>query len=228
MRLELLRPLGRIDAQRGLDRLGARVDAAKVQIGRARRVADRRLHRAGASSAAVDDPLQDAHVLAVARPEEASLVALAEPIHHEDLRRVRHAPEHREPVREVRARVVADEREHRHRVATDASDRAGDRRGRLRAGGRAEVDAVRPIEGLERQRDGVGPAAAEEDRRDRHAARVLRVARQRRVVLHRRGEAAVRMGRGLLRAALPRLPAPIDEVAYPVRPCPPTRRPCPA
>ena len=47
--------------------------------------------RADAAVRAVDDPLEHAHVLAEAGPEELAVLVLAEPVHQEDLRRVRDA-----------------------------------------------------------------------------------------------------------------------------------------
>src|SRR5260370_29937905 len=101
MRLELLLPLGRVDAKRTLDRFAAGLEAAEIEVPQTRHEADRRLHRARATGRAVDDPLEHAHVLAVARPQVAPVVALAEPVHQEDLRPPRHATEHREPRAEV-------------------------------------------------------------------------------------------------------------------------------
>jgi hypothetical protein len=78
-----------------------------------------------------------------------------------------------EPVLHVVAGVVAHERQHGEGVEADFADGAGGGCGLLRAHDRAEEGAVLPVEGLGHQRDVGGPAAAEEDGRDRHALRVL-------------------------------------------------------
>jgi hypothetical protein len=72
-------------------------------------------------------------------------------------------------VPEVVAGVVADERQHRHRVAAHDADLRRRGGGRLARQRRAQEDAVHPVAGLGDQRDRRLAAAAEEDRRDRHA-----------------------------------------------------------
>src|SRR5690606_726672 len=49
--------------------------------------AEQRLVGICPAAAAIDDPLQHAHVLAEAGPQEATLAVLAEPVHAEDARR---------------------------------------------------------------------------------------------------------------------------------------------
>ncbi len=60
------------------------------------------------------------------KPGQRNLPSLscAEPVDHEDLRRVRDRRLHVQPVREVLAHVVAAEGEHRHRVAAHDADLA--------------------------------------------------------------------------------------------------------
>ena len=72
------------------------------------------------------DPLQHAAVLAEARPQEAAVVAAAEPVDEEHLRHLGLVGVLAEvdPVLEVVADVVAEERQHRHRVAADGADLA--------------------------------------------------------------------------------------------------------
>ena len=53
-----------------------------------RDVADRRFLRPAAAADALDHPLEHAHVLAVARPEELAVGVAAEPVHAEDLGRL--------------------------------------------------------------------------------------------------------------------------------------------
>src|SRR5207247_2150510 len=112
--------------------------------------------------AAVDDPLQHPHVLAEAGPEEVAVVALAKPVDVEDARAVGHPLAHAEPVDEVVADVVADEREHGHRVAADDADLSGGGGGGLRAYGCADVDAVRPVERLEHEGNDLAAPPAED------------------------------------------------------------------
>ena len=56
------------------------VQARPLQVLSARHPAQHAFHGAGAPFAAFDDPFQDAHVLAVARPEEGAVRAFAEPV----------------------------------------------------------------------------------------------------------------------------------------------------
>ena len=82
-------------------------------------------------------------------------LVLAEPVDAEDARRVGYLSAELQPVVEVVGHVVAAERQHRHRVAADRAGRAVGGGGRLGAHRRAQVDAVRPVERLEDERDGV-------------------------------------------------------------------------
>ena len=65
----------------------------------------------------------------------------------------RHLLAHAEPVDEVVADVVANEREHGHRIAADDADLPRGGGGGFGAERRAEVDAVHPVERLEDERD---------------------------------------------------------------------------
>ncbi len=71
---------------------------------------------------------------------------------------------------------------------------SGGRGGRLRAHAGAEEHAVVPVEGLGHQRDEVRPAAAEDDRRDRHALGIVEFRGERRAVVERDREAGVGVG----------------------------------
>ena len=129
--------------------------------------------RQGAAAHAVDDPLQHAHVLAEAGPHEPSVCVLPEPVHVEDLGRLAQRALHLDPVPEVIAHVIAAERSHRHRIAADGPHTTdGCRRG-LRAHRRADVDPGCPIERLVDERHGRRATAAEHERADRHAIRVV-------------------------------------------------------
>ena len=116
-------------------------------------------------------------------PQELAVLALAEPVHPEQLRQLRAlALADLEPVLEVVAHVVAAEREHREGVEAELADGAGLGGGGLGAHDRAEEHAVLPVEALGDERDVGGAAAAEEDRRDRHALRVLPLGGDRRAL----------------------------------------------
>src|SRR5204863_8719395 len=70
---------------------GARAGRVQVEPGRVDRirrghVPERRLDRPAAPLDALDDPLEDAGVLAEAGPQEPAVVAAAEPVHVEDPR----------------------------------------------------------------------------------------------------------------------------------------------
>ena len=87
----------------------------------------------GAAVDAAVHPLQHAHVLAEAGPEEAAVVVFAEPVDVEDRRWIGKLLAHVEPVLPVVAHVIAAERQHRHRVAARHADGAGGGGGRLGA-----------------------------------------------------------------------------------------------
>ena len=93
--------------------------------------------------------------------------------------------------------------------------------GRLRAHGRADEHAVLPVAALEDERRHARAPAAEDDRRERHALRVLPARRHGRALARGRREARVRM-RGLARA-VPGLALPVDAGPRAgACPCPPT------
>ena len=175
-----------------------------------RDVADRGLLGRSLAVDALDDPLQHPAVLAEARPQEAAVLVTTEPVDVEDARQLRGVVllANSDPVVEVVAGVVADERQHRHRVAAyDAhlADRGG---GRLAGEGGAEEGAVGPVAGLEDQRDRGLAAAAEEDRVDRYAARVVVLLGEDVALLDRRAVAAVRVAGQLLGVGSPGLALP--------------------
>ena len=169
---------------------------------------------AALAAAAAEDPREHAAVLAVARPEELAVGVLAEPVDVEELRQLRLVGRFADaqPVREVVAHVVAAERQHRERVAAQRADRAGRGGGRLGTHDRAEEHAVLPVVRLGDERDGRGAAAAEQDRRDRHALRVFPLRRDARHLRERRGEAAVRVGGGHAGFRRPVVALPVGEV----------------
>ena len=100
---------------------------------------------------------------------------------------------HLQPVAEVVAHVVAAERTHGHRVAADNAHSAGGSSRRLGSHRGADIHAVVPVKALEDKRSGLGAAAAEHHRGDRHAVGVVELLGQARAVHSGSGEAAVRM-----------------------------------
>jgi hypothetical protein len=88
----------------------------------ARHPTNRGFLRSSTSPNTVEDPLQNAHVLAEPRPDELAVGILSEPVHVENPRRLTEVPLHVDPVAEVVAHVVATERQHRHRVTSHFPD----------------------------------------------------------------------------------------------------------
>ena len=82
-----LRQAARSTACNCVELLARRIQSGPVDVFVVRRPADGRLLALGAAAHAVDDPLEDAHVLAEARPEELAVLVLAEPVDVEDARR---------------------------------------------------------------------------------------------------------------------------------------------
>src|SRR5207245_6770832 len=124
---------------------------------------------------ALEDPLQHAAIFAVPRPQELVIFVLPEPVDIVNLRQLGWIgmPADLEPVRKVITHVVTAEGEHGHGIATELADFAR-RRGRgLAAGGRAEESAVLPVESFDDQRDNAPAPAAEKDRVDGYALRIL-------------------------------------------------------
>src|SRR5690606_5792465 len=134
---ELLEPLGDlrqlglplldVDAEQPLQAFPVDVQTLEVQALRRRHVADRRLDRVGHTVDALDDPLEDAGVLAESRPEELAVLVAPEPVDVVDPRELGRVVllADLDPVAEVVAGVVADERQHRHRIAADDTDLPG-------------------------------------------------------------------------------------------------------
>ncbi len=102
---------------------------------------------------AVDDPLEDPHVLAEAGPEVPAIGSFAEPVHSEDPGRIGKLPADVEPVIEVVGHVVAAERQHGHGVAANRADIAGGGGRRFRTHRRGEKNPVAPAKSLVNQRD---------------------------------------------------------------------------
>jgi len=95
----------------------------------------------------VQNPEQDPHVVAVARPQVFAFFALAEPVSEEDFRRVLDFGAHGEPMTEIIGHVVTAERKHGHGVPTNNAHVAALLgRGGFRRHGRAHEHAVLPVE----------------------------------------------------------------------------------
>jgi hypothetical protein len=178
-----------------------------VSIAPGAAAADRRLDRVVLAGAAPEDPLDDPAVVAEAGPHELAVGVLAEPVDQVDARQL--GPgllADLEPVGPVVGHVVAAERQHRERVEAQLADRAEGGGRHLRAHDRAEEDAVLPVEALANQRHDGGPAAAEHDRVDRDAGRVLPVRGDGRILAGRSGEAGVGVSRRLVAPGAQSLP----------------------
>ena len=81
-------PLLDVDGERLLELRVRQAEAVDVErLGR-RDVADGRLDRGGLALDALDDPLEDAAVLAEARPQEAAVLVTTEPVDVEDRRQL--------------------------------------------------------------------------------------------------------------------------------------------
>ena len=133
--------------------------------------ANRGFHRVARTFRALEDPLQHAAILAIARPQEFAVFILPEPVHVEDLWQPGAGRgSHLEPMAEVVAHVVTAERQHGHRVAPQLADGSSRGRGGFTAHGCAQEGSVLPIEGLANQRHDAGAPSAEQDRIDGHAA----------------------------------------------------------
>ena len=193
----------------------------------ARHPADRRLARVGAAAAAVDDPLEHAHVLAEARPEKFAVVVLAEPVHVEDARRIG----------AVRGGCGASGRSSRpccsRRTGAWPSGRGGPgrRRRRRRRSSRSPSSRRRYTPWI--QLNAWKTSGIVVARRPPKMIALIGTpagscasGASDRVVRHRRGEAAVRM-RGLLLGVAASTGCPASRCASPAadrRPCLPTTR----
>ena len=188
-------------AQHLLQVFVADVEALDIDVLLLRQQAGRGLDRLNPALEALHDPLQDPGVLAETGPQELALGVAPEPVDVEDLREFvgSGALPEVDPVPEVVADVVSDERQHRHRVAAQHADGALGCRGGLGGAGGAHEHAVLPVPGLRHQRDGVLASAAEDDGVDGHALRVVELVRQDRALRDRGAEAGVRVRRLLAR-----------------------------
>src|SRR5687767_3633442 len=86
--------------------------------------AARTLHGSTPMVHAVHDPVQHAHVLAVARPDELAVLIFAKPVDPENARRVVQLATDLEPMSEILGHVIASERQHGKWIAAHLADLA--------------------------------------------------------------------------------------------------------
>src|SRR5579883_1664327 len=110
MREEFALPDGAINRHERAELLAGEVlQAAPVQVLVARHPANGTLDADRAPVRPLDDPLENAHVLAEAGPEEIALRVTPEPVHAEDARRIGQMAAKIEPVVEIVRHVIAGE-----------------------------------------------------------------------------------------------------------------------
>src|SRR6185312_7755228 len=122
---------------------------------------------------AVDDPFENAHVLAEARPHEFAFSVLAEPVDVKNLRRLAQMALHPDPVSEIVAHVIAAEGQHGHGVPADLADGADGGGCHFRTHGGSDINARCPVEGLINEWHRGCAAAAENEGADRHAVGIF-------------------------------------------------------
>src|ERR1035437_2801439 len=148
--------------ERGAEFSSRRVETSPFDVFKVGSPADGGFLALGSAPDAVDDPLENTHVLRVAGPQKTARLVLAKPVDVEDARRIGERPLHLDPVPKVVAHVIAAERQHGHGVATDFADWRSCGCGRLRPHRRAGVDAGRPVESLvDKRHSGSAPGSRE-------------------------------------------------------------------
>src|SRR5690606_28744726 len=212
---DLLLPARHVDAEHGVEVVGADLQTLEEQLLLGGQDPDRRTPTLDLAGAVLHQPHERAQVLAVAGPQEAAVVTLLEPVDVGEDRLVLRSPDDLEPVRGVRALGVGHERPHRHRVVAQLAVETVGGEGGLRAEGEAVVHALCDVVDGADQRLTVAGAATEDDAVDLDPGRVLEVAGDVRHVVERRGEPAVGVrprGVGVLGGPLG------DRLALPVQP----------
>src|SRR5690349_4774013 len=159
--------------------------------------------------AALDDPLQYSHIFPESRPDELAGGIGAKPVYAEYARALGHRAAELEPMTEVVSHVVSDEWNHRHGIASDDPDLSGRCRRGFRTHGRGRVNSGIPVECLRYERNGIGPAAAEDERSYGHALRIFPVRIDRRALRRRNRKAGVGMGRLAAAIGRPLLALPV-------------------
>src|ERR1700738_1955298 len=103
---DFLLPLGAVDGLEGVPGRAREGEAIPIDVFEVGGPADWGFFALGAAADAVHDPLEDAHVFAVSRPDELAIFILAEPVDVEDARSGGEGALHLDPVPEVVAHVV--------------------------------------------------------------------------------------------------------------------------
>src|SRR5438477_6765809 len=114
-----------IDLEQFVDAFVIDFEFCQIEIVQAGQPTDRRFQCTVAAFASIDHPFEHAHVVAETGPKKLAALAFAEPVHVKNERRIGQTFSNCEPMAEIIADVVAAERQHRHRIATDLADRAG-------------------------------------------------------------------------------------------------------
>src|SRR5207247_817505 len=104
-----------------------------------------------------------------------SVRPLAKPVHAKNARWISQPLSNVEPVLEIIADVISAERQHRHRIASHLTHSPGSGGGCFRGHGRAQINAVGPIERLINQRHCISTATAENDRANWDASAFLHI-----------------------------------------------------
>src|SRR5947199_5697509 len=147
--------------------------SAPVEVVVPRLISERRLHRAGTPSAALDDPFKHAHILAKPGPHEFAIFIDAKPVHVEDARRMLHFVAHGKPVSKVVADVIPAERKHRERIAANFAHLSSRRRSRFGPHRCGFVHAIFPAGGFHDEWDSITAPSTEYKRRYGHAAGII-------------------------------------------------------
>ena len=215
-------PLGGVDFLDFVKFLfGERVfESAHVDILILRHPSDGGFDGVHAELAALDDPFEDAGIVAEARPEEFAVGVFAEPVDVENAWQVFDVVAHFQPVGKVVAHVVAAEWEHGHGVAANLPKRANGGGGHFGTDGRTDVNTVDPVEGLEDEGHRGGAASAENDGTNGDAGRVLPIGIDDGAIFCRGSESTVGMAGedgfvvGVFLVGRPVFSFPVDEVFW--------------
>ena len=142
------------------------------------KVTDSSFFSVDSALAALDDPVENSHVIAEAGPHEVTFLVLLEPVNIEDLRSlVAELLAHFEPVCPVVTNIVADEGLHCHRIVTENADSTYSSSCCLGGNSRTDVSSVCPVEGLIYQRSGGSTSAAEDDSGNGNTVRIVELRR---------------------------------------------------
>ena len=220
VRLQLLRPHCAVQrGHTGKLRLAKR-QALPLQIAIARGDAKGGFLALGLALQALQQPVQHAHVFAVAGPDELAVRPFAKPVHAVNARQGGTLGlqffAQLQPVPKVVAHVVAAKRQHGKRVAAHHALLAKGGGGGFAAHGGGHVHAFDPVARFGDQRHGAGAAAAEDEGINLHALGVVPGRVEHRVVRRRHGKTGVGvggLGPGFLGDGRGPMPAlPVDQM----------------